>query len=200
MATEIHIAEDTASSLVGLRMTAEEFLALPETKDRYELIDGVVFMSPGATPRHQFIVAEVFGQLRTYLVANPIGVVLADVEVRLGSVAGGEEIVYRPDIVFVERRHLPGSSERLRATPSLVVEVLSPATRNLDRRTKREDYERFGVQEYWLVDPDRKEFTFYRLEKGKYVEAAPQGDSFVSQAVPGFALDLTGVRKTFEPW
>ena len=67
-------------------------------------------------------------------------------------------------------------------------------------RTKKDDYERCGVGEYWLIDPERKAMTFYRLRDRRFVRIPARGKSFASQAVPGFVLDLLRVRATFKPW
>ena len=66
--------------------------------------------------------------------------------------------------------------------------------------TKRADYERAGVGEYWIIDPQRQTMTFLRLQDGKFVEIPPDADSFRSQPIPGFALDLKPIREAFKPW
>lgn len=74
---------------------------------------------------------------------------------------------------------------------------ISPDSRSLDRETKHDDYERAGVQEYWLIDPEQETMTFYRLTRGRFAEAPFSGDAYESQAVPGFRLDLAKVRAAF---
>lgn len=77
------------------------------------------------------------------------------------------------------------------------MEVLSPSTRQLDLVTRRADYARAGVHEYWLVDPDAGTMTFLRLRSDPFEEVPPQGDAFASLAVSGFVLDLSHVRRAF---
>ena len=89
---------------------------------------------------------------------------------------------------------------RLIGPPDLAVEVISPDSRRYDTQTKRDDYERCGVREYWIVDPQQKLLTFLRNEAGRFVEVPPQGDSFASEAVEGFVLNLAEVRDSFKPW
>ncbi len=86
----------------------------------------------------------------------------------------------------------------IRVAPDLAVEILSPASRSLDTKTKRDDYDRTGVGEYWLIDPERETFTFYRNVNGKFASAESAGDHFESKIVAGFRLDLAKVRAVFQ--
>ncbi len=90
--------------------------------------------------------------------------------------------------------------EKIVGGPDLVVEVVSRGSRRMDTETKKADYERFGVREYWLIDPERQAMTFWRLQDNRFVEVAPTGHTFASQAVPGFTLDLAHLRAKFKPW
>jgi len=185
---------------VGLRMTAEDFLcALHEGHD-YELVDGVVVMSPSPKPEHQAIAVEVSSQIWLFLRDHPVGRVLVETDVYLGSGPDSGDLVYRPEVVFVRAARLPEIRGRITGAPDLVVEVASPDSRRFATETKKNDYQRFGVREYWLIDPQRRSFTVYRLDAGRFVEIPAAGDSFVSQAVPGFVLDLTRVRQAFSAW
>ena len=75
---------------------------------------------------------------------------------------------------------MKGDPDHLRGAPDLAVEIVSPQSRRYDSETKRADYERFGVLEYWLIDPQRGSFTFLRLASGRYAEVAAEGDLFRS--------------------
>ncbi len=176
----------------GLRMTAEEFLALPEDGNRYELIDGVVCMSPSPSLPHQEIVLEIAGQLRDFLRVHPLGRVVPDVDIQ---VAPG--LVYRPDLIYLCNEKAARCGARVTVIPDVVVEVVSPDSHSFDHQTKKGDYERAGVSEYWLIDPDRREFTFYRLAVGRFASVAPGERTFVSQIIPGFELDLDSARRLF---
>ncbi len=77
-------------------MTADEFLALGETDERLELIDGIVCMSPGASFPHQRIVAEISLQIGVFLRSRPVGAVAFEVDVRLS-----DRLVYRPDLIYL---------------------------------------------------------------------------------------------------
>jgi Uma2 family endonuclease len=78
----------------------------------------------------------------------------------------------------------------------MVLEVLSPGTKRRDLGTKKADYERFGVDEYWIIDPAAKRaFTCLRRKHDILVETKIPARSFRSQAVPGFVLDLAAVGR-----
>ncbi len=178
----------------GMRATADEFLALPDDEFRYELIDGVILMSPSPLPLHQHVALVIARQLADYLERNALGMVFPEVDVQLG-----DALVYRPELVFIRKEQLARIATKVTFPPDLIVEVISPASRIRDTRTKFADYERCGVREYWLIDPANDSATFFRLADGRYRDVSPASghDSFASQAVPGFTLDLAAVRKAF---
>lgn len=194
-------ADDVGSAqFTGLRMQADEFLELPDDGYKYELLDGVVVMSPRATPPHQKVAGVIFNQICNYLGKNSVGEVFFEVDVHLGEGPEGGDLVYAPDVVFVRTERIRDMTDRIIGAPDLVVEVISRGSRKMDTTTKREDYQRFGASEYWIADPRRKSITFLRLHGTEFVEVQPEGDRFVSQAVPGFVLDLEPVRAAFRPW
>jgi len=182
----------------GLRMTAEEYLQLEDDGFRYELIDGVICMSPSPTAVHQKVATRIAAQIVAYLEKHPVGEVFVEVDVNLGSGPRGGDLVYRPDVVFVRAERAAAMRERIVGPPDLVVEVVSNTSRRYDHETKKNDYERCGVGEYWLIDPEQDTMVFYRLQGGRYVEVTPQGNTIASEAIPGFTLDLNRVRKTFQ--
>ncbi len=188
------ITSDEGPQYAGLRMTAAEYFRLPDDGYAYELVNGVLLMSPSPRPRHQRVLVEVSSQLASFLRDNPVGVVLveSDIEFERG-------FVYRPDVCFFRTGRVKGDPDHLRGAPDLAVEIVSPQSRRYDSETKRADYERFGVLEYWLIDPKRESMTFLRLSEGRYVEVPPEGDSFRSTAVPGFTLALAAVRDSWRP-
>lgn len=182
----------------GLRATADEFFALPEDGARYELIDGVIVMSPSPTPSHQAVAGEIHRQLANHVAATRRGRVLYETDVVLSFDDGARRLVYRPEIIYFSegRRHL--IRDRVRGAPDLVVEVISESSRALDTGTKRVDYERAGVREYWIVDPAEDRFTFYRLTEGRFVSVPLEGERWRSEVAAGFELDVTRVRAAFE--
>lgn len=186
-----------APGYAGLRMTADEYLALPPDGERYELVEGVVVMSPSPVLRHQALSGEVFGQLHAWLRVNPVGFVFFEVDVRLGRGLGGRDLVFRPDLIFVRRERFGVLPAYVTGAPDVVVEVVSPGYRRYDRETKRSEYERHGVAEYWLLDPEEATIELWRLDGGRYRDVTPPDDAYPSAAVPGFALDLAPIRALF---
>jgi Uma2 family endonuclease len=171
-------------------MTADEYLALPDDGHRYELIDGVVVMSPSPLPEHQDVRSLIERRLGDHVEQHRLGVVLSEVDVRMGV-----DLVYRPDLIFLAEGRFKRPLRRVDIAPDLVVEILSPSTAAFDLKTKREDYQRAGVREYWIVDVRAAAFEFLRLHRGTLVETAPSADRLESLAVPGFTLDLKTLRR-----
>lgn len=181
----------------GIRMKADEYFALGETQERYQLIDGVVVMSPSPTPLHQSILLLVAFQIKDYLEDHPVGEVFVELDVNLGSSGRGGDLVYRPDVMFFSAGRLPTGLKKVNIVPDLVVEVGSPGSRLSDHERKKADYERAGVREYWIIDPEEKTMTFMRMDGGRYVEIEAVEDTIASEAVSGFKLKLTRIRAAF---
>lgn len=175
----------------GLRMTADEYLALGETQERYELIHGVVTMtpSPSVPLAHGEIAYEIIGQLHTFAAGGRVIRVFPETDVRLSP-----SCVYRPDLCVYLAEHLPGRVQRLETPPDLVVEILSPGSKALDLITKRDDFERFGVHEYWVVDPVDGRVRCWQRREGQLIEAAVSGDALTSAAIAGFVLRIGPIR------
>lgn len=181
-----------APQYLGLRLSADEYLALPDDGFKYQVINGVVVMSPRPTPRHQLVLSAINAQLFGYLESNPIATAFPEVDVRFAP-----DLVYCPDLVVLSAGKLANAARRIDAVPDLVIEVVSPGSESMDRRTKLADYERFGVTEYWIVSAtDPVAVQVLRLHDGRFAEAPPAGsDRIESVAIKGFALDLARVRR-----
>jgi len=181
----------------GLRMTAGKYLSLPPDGFKYELVDGVVWMSPGATPLHQRIANRILHEIATHLERHPVGEVFSEVDVHLEKRPRGKDLVYRPDVVFVRPGKVSPDYQRLIGPPDVVVEIISREGERYDRETKGGDYERNGVGEYWLIDPHRKTWNFFRLKGKRYVDVTPLRGGFKSEAIRGFTLNLKRIRTLF---
>lgn len=179
----------------GLKMTADEFLALGETSERYELIEGVVVMSPSPTARHNVMLLEIALQLRRYGDETGEITVVPETDVRFMA-----DKVYRPDISVYAAEAVPSLSGRLSLPPALIIEVLSPGTKSLDLLTKRDDYDAAGVLEYWAADPATGDVRCWQRQTGaaghsRLCEIPPEGDTVTSTAFAGLVLDLRPLRK-----
>lgn len=147
--------------------TYDDLLELPEDGLRHELIGGEHFVTPSPSLRHQAIVGNLYAMLRrrvdetaeAWVLFAPFDVVLSQSD------------VVEPDLLVVsrDRRDLLTESHAA-GPPDLVVEVLSPGTRKRDEGIKRELYERAGVDELWLVDPDAREVRIFRRRREAFAE------------------------------
>jgi Uma2 family endonuclease len=174
-------------------MTAAEYLALGETSERYELIDGVVVMSPSSLPRHGRMAAELIRQIGNFVHAftSPNGPQLfTETDLLVSS-----SIVYRPDIAAYGPGRLGPDVPRLDTPPDLIVEILSPSTKPLDLITKRGDYERFGVGEYWVGDPETAALRCWRRRGREFVEEPVPGEYLACGSIPGLSIDLSALRR-----
>ena len=178
----------------GVKLTYDDFVHFPDDGKRHELIDGEHYVTPSPNRRHQAIVRELLGQIWSYLKRHPAGelygapfdVVFSDFD------------VVEPDLLFVSRERARVLTEKnVQGAPDLVVEVGSPATRRRDEKTKLQLYERFGVQEYWVVDPDLDVIKVYRLVEGRYRRAAEltlaAHDVVSTPLMPGLEVSLADI-------
>lgn len=172
--------------LTGVHVTKEEYLEICDEDLKAELIGGVLVVSTPASIRHEQLQGFLLTLLRTYVDAHRLGLVLGSrTPMRLG------EDYFEPDILFVTQERLDRVGEVFLEGPAdLVIEIVSPDSRALDRVIKRRAYEKHGVQEYWLIDPERESATFYRLEGKEYKEIPTEGGIYRSQAIPGFWLEV----------
>jgi len=148
--------------------------------------------------RHQMILAKLYDQVAPFVLEHGLGLVLfAPVDVVFN-----ERNALVPDLLLLSPEQVASAEKYLDSPPPLVVEVLSPSTRRRDELKKRRLYERFGVQEYWIADPDTDRVRVYRRPApgepfGKVLElAAEHGERLTSPLLPGLEVDLGAV---FEP-
>jgi Uma2 family endonuclease len=134
------------------KWTVEEMWRLPEDGSRYEVIDGVLYVTPSPSDDHQDAVGVLFRRIGEYLDRCPAGWVrMAPADVRFGSKRGVQPDVYVAPLVHGRRPH--GWQEITHLL--LAIEVLSPATAARDRGVKRRLYQRHS-DEYWIVDLDAR--------------------------------------------
>lgn len=176
----------------GRRMRADQFLSLPENFDRYELVDGVVVVSPSATWGHQRIASEILFQLRQFLEKHSLGEAVSDVDVRLS-----DTLVLRPDIVFLSTEKAVRVTNYVTEAPNLVVEIVSPGAAHRDLHDKKHDYEAAGVAEYWVIDPHSGEMQFFALDSQRFTALHPVGDELASRVIPNFSLNIKRIRAMF---
>ncbi len=179
----------------SLKLTFEDYLYFPEDGKRHELIDGEHYVTAAPNLKHQTAVGNLTFELIGFVRARKLGRVwTAPIDVVLS-----EHDVVQPDVLFLtkDRMSLAAGGANLQGAPDLVVEVLSPTTRRTDAITKRHLYEKFGVREYWMVDPELETVEVYRLWDGRYRRAAElsteRGDALKTPLLPGLEISLSGL-------
>ena len=145
-------------------LTVRDLEGMPDDGRRYELVDGVLIVSPAPGTRHQAITYHLFSVLNA--VRPPeFGVIGAPY-----AVHHGDYIELQPDVLI--GRLADFTAKDLPHPPVLAVEVLSPSTAIIDMNTKKAVYERLGVASYWVIDPIELELTVFELRDGRYAEIA----------------------------
>ena len=179
----------------GLKLTYDDFVLFPDDGKRHELIDGEHYVTPSPNTRHQQIAVDLLALIWTYLEAHPIGRVF----VAPFDVVISKSDVVEPDILYLsnERAAEVITPEHVRGTPELVVEIASPGTRKRDETIKRRLYERSGVTEYWVVDPEVDVVRVYRRSGelfGRAIELSRDaGDVLATPLLPGLDLPLARI-------
>lgn len=135
----------------SVRFTYEDFLLFPNDGKRHEIIDGDHFMTPSPDTKHQRVSGNLFNAIANFLKGRKNGEVFtAPFDVMLS-----DEDIVEPDLLFVSAdRSAIITDKNVQGPPDLVVEILSDSTRKTDEIVKRKLYERYGVREYWIVDPE----------------------------------------------
>jgi Uma2 family endonuclease len=178
----------------NVRFTYSDYLQLPEDK-RYEILDGELCVVPAPNIGHQRVGLRLKLALFKYVEDHSLGEVFdAPCDVVLS-----EENVVHPDILFVSsRRHHIVGPANVGGAPDLAVEILSPSRRGADLEIKRKIYARFGVQEYWTVDPDAGTVEVLVWSESGYASAGVYAitDRLSSPLLPELNLPLSEIFKT----
>ena len=176
----------------GLKLTYDDFVLFPDDGKRHELIDGEHYVTPSPNTRHQRILARLHLLIGMWLDRHRIGqVFFAPYDV----VFTDFDIV-EPDLLYFsnERAAEVITPRHARGAPEIVVEIASPGTRKRDETIKRRLYEREGVSEYWVVDPEVDVVRVYRREGEHFGRAAEltreAGDTLTTPLLPGLEMPL----------
>jgi Uma2 family endonuclease len=175
-----------------IRFTYEDYLAFPEDGRRHELIDGEHIVTPAPTRMHQEISGRLFAAIWKHLEVHPLGkVYYSPIDVILSDTD-----VVQPDIVFVSNERRDVLATWIHGAPDLAIEIVSPSSRRLDEVTKRGLFEKFGVREYWVVDPEFETVRVHRRgHAGAFVRLAElareRNEVLDTPLLPDFAVPLT---------
>ena len=165
---------------------------------RYELYSGIPMALASPTDIHQSILGELYLQLGNYLKGKKCKAYFAPFDVRLFEKEEDHpknvDTVVQPDLMVVCDQNKV-DRHGVHGAPDLVIEIISNSSRRLDRLTKLNLYQRAGVREYWIVDPDSCVVSVYTLKDGVYRAAPAYGaDSSVRVGIlDDCTIDLSAV-------
>jgi Uma2 family endonuclease len=190
--------DDIRADSSRLKLTYDDFVLFPDDGRRHELIDGEHYVTPSPNTKHQNVSINLILVIGGWLDSHPIG--------RLFhapfDVVFSEFDVVEPDLLYLsnERMKEVVTPQHVRGAPELVIEIGSPGTRQRDETIKRRLYERSGVSEYWVVDPELDVVRVSRREgagDGEFARptelSREAGDVLTSPLLPGLEMPLARV-------
>ncbi len=171
--------------------TYEDYLLFPEDGKRYEIVEGDCYMSPAPRTNHQKVSRRLLYALEDYFRRTRAGEVFdAPTDVILSDTN-----IVQPDllVILAERASII-TDKNIQGVPDIVIEILSETTRKIDEITKKKLYARYGVREYWIVDPDLALVKVYGLTDGRYGRAEEvaqeRGEVLTTSLFPGLEISL----------
>lgn len=177
--------------------TYEQYLSLPDDGQRYEILEGVLFVSPSPLPIHQFLSKRINRILEGLEEAGLGWVFSAPSDLIL---PGATPV--QPDLFFVasDQRNLL-NPKVVTGAPRLIVEILSPSNARHDRVTKLNLYARADVPHYWMLDPQERSLEILKLVGGNYtvLAALESGQSFVHPDFANLLLDIDQLFANIPP-
>jgi Uma2 family endonuclease len=179
----------------GMKITYDDFLLFPDDGKRHELIDGEHYVTPSPNTKHQRVSGNLYFLIRAWLEDHPLGQIFyAPFDVVFSRFD-----VVEPDLLYLsnERVNEVLTAQHVTGAPDIVIEIGSPGTRKRDETIKRRLYERSGVAEYWVVDPELDLVRVYRRDADTF--SRPQelsreaGDVLTTPLLSGLELPLTRI-------
>lgn len=181
------------------KYTYSDYLTWPEG-ERWELIDGVPYLQAAPTWQHQAIVSNIITRFNTYLQDKSCFAFPAPFDLILGEEENDEDVtnILQPDVVII------CDKSRLRKTgyfgvPELIIEVVSPSTSKMDRVFKFNKYEKAGVKEYWIIEPEGKFVSVFNLQNNKRYgrpETYTEEDTMQVSTFSDLRIDLATIFAT----
>lgn len=163
---------------------AADYWKLPEG-ERVELIRGRLIKSPSPTPLHQIVVSSLSRVLERAEEASGGLMLISPMDVFFS-----DDTILQPDLLYITKSRRNIVREHITGPPDLVIEVLSPGTSRRDKTEKLDLYAKYGVAEYWMVDPASQVIEFLVLEQGRYVMMQPRDNRFQSPRLLEVEIDL----------
>lgn len=182
------------TSAVEERVTARDYRSLPPSGERYQLIEGDLYMAPAPNRFHQDVSRTILLRIANYLESHPIGAVYcAPLDVYLN-----DNNVFQPDLVYIASDNFGVLTDAgVEGAPDLVVEILSAGTAKLDRNPKKRVYAESGVKELWFVDPETTTVSVYFLQENALQPVAiySSSDRFESKFFPDLVFSVADFFK-----
>jgi Uma2 family endonuclease len=179
----------------GVKLTYDDFLLFPDDGKRHELIDGEHYVTPSPNTKHQRVQINLVRALLSYLDAHPVGEIFcAPFDIVLS-----QHDVVEPDVLYIshDRAAEVLTPQHVQGAPELVVEIASKSTRRRDETIKRRLYERDGVSEYWIVDPEIDAMRVYRRAGDRFERAveltSERGDVLTTPLLPRLEIELARI-------
>lgn len=184
-----------------MRWTSSDLDQLPDREgERYEIIDGELYVSKQPHWHHQYVCLQLLAQLNAWSKETGLG----QPNFAPGLIFSEDNDVV-PDLVWISDERLQSTLDKaghIHLAPELIVEVLSPgcANQKRDRQIKLELYSRRGVREYWIVDWLERQVEVYRRRDGalEKVVTLSESDKLSSKELPGFSCGVSGLFEGIE--
>jgi Uma2 family endonuclease len=178
-----------------MKLTYDDFLLFPDDGKRHELIDGEHCVTPSPNTKHQRVSGNLHFFIRAWLEEHPVGQVFyAPVDVVFSRFD-----VVEPDLLYLSNERVAEivTSQHVTGAPDIVIEIGSPGTRKRDETIKRRLYDRSGVPEYWVVDPELDLVRVYRRAGDSFLRprelTREAGDVLCTPHLPGLEIALSRV-------
>jgi Uma2 family endonuclease len=170
-------------------LTYDDYCLLPNDRNRYEILDGELSVTPAPRTQHQRTSSHLHVILANHIVANHLG----DIYAAPTDLILAPTTVVQPDLIYIgnDRRRIV-TERAIEGAPTLLIEILSPTTRHNDRVTKAQLYARYQISHYWLIDPDQRTLEAYDLAIDHYnlVASAQDAEVFAPSLFPGLSIHL----------
>jgi Uma2 family endonuclease len=173
------------------KLSYEDYAFFPEDGKRHEILAGEHYVTPSPSNQHQGCSLNLALKIGAFVRSHRLGTVrYAPFDVLLSP-----HDVVQPDLLFLSKQRAEILTDaNVQGAPDLVIEILSDSTRRRDETLKRDRYERFGVLEYWLVDPQQRTVRVFRRSGAAFLAAqelsAAAGDVLATPLLPGLAIPV----------
>ena len=180
-------------TLQTAKLTYDQYIAAPEIKARYDILDGEMVMAPAPTFKHRIVLQRIFLPVYSFVTQQRLGVV---VFAPLDVIIQTEPLRTRqPDLLYVsnENRHIIG--DMVHGGPDLVIEILPPGNSRKEIESKLADYASVDVKECWLASPEAGTIEVLTLDYGEWKRVALYGfgDNLESEVLPSLELPVSEI-------